>query len=96
MKLKIELSLAKSNYTQGVNSGYGYPGLFIPSSRGLPPSPFFDDQDVPHSTYLIRMENDDGNGGDEERKKFTREVKKDLEDDAGVDYYNQWIMSNVG
>ena len=30
------------------------------------------------------------------KKMFTREVKKDVKDEPEADYYNQWIMSNVG
>ena len=54
--------------------------------ENIPPSPFFK-----HSAHTFVDDNDD-----EEYQKFTREVKKDVKNNAVVDYYNQWIMSNVG
>ena len=60
---------------------YGHP---IHLDR-IPPSPFFK-----HSAHTF------GDDDYEEYEKFTREVKKDVKNNAVVDYYNQWIMSNVG
>ena len=52
----------------------------------IPPSPF-----LKHSAHVFGDDNDD----DVDYEKFAREVKKDV-NNAVVDYYNQWIMSNVG
>ena len=30
------------------------------------------------------------------KKMFIREVKKNVKNEEEVDYYNEWIMSNVG
>ena len=51
-----------------------------------PPSPF----------YVSDAAEDDLIMDAESSEMLTREVKKDLKDEAEVDYYNQWIMSNVG
>ena len=51
-----------------------------------PPSPF----------YARDAAEDDLINDEESREMLTREVKKDVKDEAEVDYYNQWIMSNVG
>ena len=64
---------------------YGHP-IHLDS---IPPSPFFK-----HSAHTFDDNDDDDD--DEEYQKFTREVKKDVKNNAVVDYYNQWIMSNVG
>ena len=61
----------------------------------IPPSPFFKNH-----ADISGDENDDNEDEDEEEEeefeKFIREVKKDMKNNAVVDYYNQWIMSNVG
>ena len=51
-----------------------------------PPSPF----------YVRDAPEDDRINDEESSEMLTREVKKDMKDEAEVDYYNQWIMSNVG
>ena len=85
-----------------VDSYYeGYPGHGLlpyqayghPLHRDhIPPSPFFKHFE---DTFGDDNEDDDDGAGDE-YEKYTREVKKDVKNDAVVDYYNQWIMSNVG
>jgi hypothetical protein len=47
-----------------------------------PPSPFADTEED-----LINQRN---------KQMFTRQVKKDAKNGAEEEYYNQWIMSNVG
>ena len=51
-----------------------------------PPSPF----------YVRDAAEDDLIMDEESSEMLTREVKKGVKDEAEVDYYNQWIMSNVG
>ena len=51
-----------------------------------PPSPF----------YVRDAAEDDLIKDEESNAMLTREMKKDVKGEAEVDYYNQWIMSNVG
>ena len=51
-----------------------------------PPSPF----------YVRDAAEDDLINDEENSEMLTREVKKNEKDEAEADYYNQWIMSNVG
>ena len=51
-----------------------------------PPSPFYETDDA----------EDDLVSDKENKKVFTREVRKVARDEDEVDYYNEWIMSNVG
>ena len=62
--------------------------LYPVVNEGLnpPPSPF----------YVSDAAEDDLINDEESSEILTREVKKDVKDEAEVDYYNQWIMSNVG
>ena len=54
-------------------------------------------QNPPPSPFYVRDAPEDDRINDEESSEMlTREVKKDMKDEAEVDYYNQWIMSNVG
>ena len=46
--------------------------------------------------YASDAAEDDLINDEESSELLTREVKKDVKDEAEVDYYNQWIMSNVG
>ena len=48
----------------------------------LPPSPF----------YARDAAEDDLINDEENSEMWTREVKKDVKDEAKVDYFNQWIM----
>ena len=50
----------------------------------IPPSPFFK-----HSGHTFGGDDDDDD--DEEYEKFTREVKKDVKNNAVVDYVKCWI-----
>jgi hypothetical protein len=51
----------------------------------------------PPSPFAVRYAAEDDLINDEEiSEMLTREVKKDVKDEAEVDYYNQWIISNVG
>ena len=54
--------------------------------QNLPPSPF----------YVKDAAEDDLINDEESSEMLTREVKKDVKDESEVDYYNQWIMTNVG
>ena len=51
----------------------------------------------PPSPFHVRDAAEDDLINDEESSEMlTREVKKDVKEEAEVDYYNQWIMTNVG
>ena len=65
------------------------PSPFIQREYVHPPSPFFG------IDYSEDAE-DDIISGEGDKKMFTREVKKDVKDEPEAEYYNQWIMSNVG
>ena len=66
--------------------GYQLLPLYVQGNSAPPPSPF----------WHIEEADDDFIRDREMEKQFTREVKKDLKSDAEVEYYNDWIMSNVG
>ena len=69
-----------------------YPGMHF--LEDLPQSPFFQMDYLPPSSPFKDTEEDRKN--QRRNKMFTREVKKDVKNGAEEDYYNQWIMSNVG
>ena len=55
----------------------------------LPPSPFL--------RTSAKFDVDDITEDDTGDRMFTREVKKATDDnDADIEYYNQWVLSNVG
>ena len=60
----------------------------------LPPSPFFQIEYLPPPSPFEDTKDDLTN----QRRNwmFTRQAKKDVKSGAEEDYYNQWIMSNVG
>ena len=64
----------------------------------LPVSPFYESDDASPQSYFHQMDDaeDDIIRDEGSKKMFTREVKKDVKDGGEADYYNQWIMSNVG
>ena len=53
------------------------------------PSPFFDPED-----QLYEDTEDDPIPEDEDESRFTRNAREDQR--APVDYYNKWIMGNMG
>ena len=69
-----------------------YKGMHL--LENLPPSPFFQIQYLPPPSPFEDTE--DGRINQRNNQMFTREVKKDVKNGAEEDYYNQWIMSNVG
>ena len=80
---------------------YPPPSPFFLREDSPPPSPFFKTEDVPPPSPFFAMdypedEEDDLISDEGDKKMFTREVKKDVKDEPEADYYNQWIMSNVG
>ena len=71
----------------------------------LQPSPFFEPEDQANQNNLetgryrsqSRLDTEDYPvEEDEDNERFTREVSARQEDDAPVDYYNDWIMNNLG
>ena len=80
---------------------YPLPSPFFLREDSPPPSPFFQREDVPPPSTFFAMDHsedaeDDLISDEGKKKMFTREVKKDVKDEPEADYYNQWIMSNVG
>jgi hypothetical protein len=53
-------------------------------------------QNPPPSPFYVRDAANDLINHEESSEMLSREVKKDVKDEAEEDYYNQWIMSNVG
>ena len=60
----------------------------------LPLSSFFQMEYLPPPSHFQDTEEDLIN--ERRNQMFTREVKKDVKNGAEEDYYNRWIMSNVG
>ena len=57
------------------------------------PSPFFKPENTPtNEDWLNEDAEDDDEYEDEER--FTRDARED--NGASIDYYNNWIMGNIG
>ena len=53
--------------------------------RQAPPSPFFEESNTSSEV-----------GGIADNQKFTRELRKSQEIEDPEEYYNDWILSNVG
>ena len=69
-----------------------YQGMHL--LEDLPPSPFFQIEYLPPPSPFEDTKDDLTN--QRRNQMFTRQVKKDAKSGAEEDYYNQWIMSNVG
>ena len=59
---------------------------FTNSWMSPPRSPFFEDE----------LEDNIGGPAYPHKSKFTREVRQKMTNDDSVDYYNEWVMSNLG
>ena len=79
---------------------YPPPSPFFWREDSPPPSPFFQRAAVPPQSFFAMDYSEDTEDdliiGVGDKKMFPREVKKDVKDEPEADYYNQWIMSNVG